>query len=410
MRISPHFRYVDGLRALAILAVVAFHLDERLLPGGYGGVDIFFVISGFVVSAALYRLNASSLSEMLAGFYVRRLRRILPALVVMLLVVQFAVILFVPQAYLSRFIPNTGLAAFWGVSNFYLAWNTDYFSPLAHYNPFTHTWSLAVEEQFYVMFPFLLYVLTRGRRITSFSISAMLLVCIVSLVYGFVEGGNAGAFYSSFGRFWEIGLGVLLFMWFEWRNAVTTADMPRAELHILTWVSAGLIATSLVMPLAKDPVPGALLPVAGAALLIISLHGRDIKSWPGRFLASPLMVWIGLLSYSLYLWHWPVFVLARWTFGFAEPLQKSAALVVASGLAAASYYWVERPVRTWRHLRRASSGAASSTCLDCRKLRAGSGSKAADAFNLVHIGVARAGSLVSLRPVGRRSRVSRGED
>ena len=322
-----------------------------MLPGGYGGVDIFFVISGFVVSAALHRLNATSLSEMLAGFYVRRLRRILPALVVMLLTVQFAVILFVPQAYLSRFIPDTGLAAFWGVSNFYLAWNTDYFSPLAHYNPFTHTWSLAVEEQFYVLFPFFLYVLTRSGRITGMSISAILVICIVSLVYGFAERGSAGAFYSSLGRFWEIGVGVLLFMWFEWKRLGAAAHLPRVELHVLTWCGSALIAISLAMPLARDQVPGALLPVVGATLLILGLHERRIQSWPGRLLASRPMVWIGLLSYSLYLWHWPVFVLARWTFGFSEPLQKLAALTVACGLATASFFWVERPLRSSRHLR-----------------------------------------------------------
>lgn len=346
--------YIDGLRALAIIAVVAFHLDGRLLPGGYGGVDMFFVISGFVVSQALYRQRGSSFGTMLAGFYVRRLRRILPALLAMLLVVHAAVVLFVPQAYLSRFIGDTGLAAFFGISNFYLAWNTDYFSPLAHYNPFTHTWSLAVEEQFYLLFPFLLFAVTRSRGITWFSFACVAALCLASFAYGGLEHRLSGdlGFYSSPGRFWEIGAGVLLFMWFHLRPRAGAG--PAAERVALTWAGAALAFPALLLPVAAGlPVPGAVLPVLATVLVIIGLHERQAQSLPGRLLNSRAMMGIGLISYSLYLWHWPVFVLARWTTGFSSPAIKAIALLLAARLAVLSYIAVERPLRASPGLRRA---------------------------------------------------------
>ncbi|MCW5569427.1 MAG: acyltransferase, partial [Dokdonella sp.] len=138
----PYFAYIDGLRAIAVLGVIAYHLDSGWLPGGFAGVDVFFVISGFVVSASVARWNGSGLGGFLAYFYARRIRRIVPALVFCLLSTSLACTLFIPFAWLSSAIETTGRYAFFGLSNLYLAsHNESYFSPTAEFNPYTHTWS-----------------------------------------------------------------------------------------------------------------------------------------------------------------------------------------------------------------------------------------------------------------------------
>ena len=162
---SDYLPYIDGLRAVAVLAVVLYHLNAAWLPGGFTGVDIFFVISGFVVSASVDRFGRTGAGESLLRFYARRLRRIAPALIVCLLVTCVASGLFIPQAWLSDTSRETGRMAFFGLSNWVLAGTgNDYFSPKVEFNPFTHTWSLGVEEQFYLVFPFLFLAWTRGGR------------------------------------------------------------------------------------------------------------------------------------------------------------------------------------------------------------------------------------------------------
>lgn len=153
---------IDGLRALAVLAVLVYHLDAALLPGGFTGVDIFFVISGYVVSASLARERSRGFVRFTLGFYARRILRIFPALIVCLVLVTLLSTAFIPEAWLSQSSDKTGLYAFFGISNFALVlFNDGYFSPRVDYNPFTHTWSLAVEEQFYLIWPVLLLLVPR---------------------------------------------------------------------------------------------------------------------------------------------------------------------------------------------------------------------------------------------------------
>ena len=160
-----YFPYIDGLRALAVLSVLVYHLNNQWLPGGFVGVDVFFVISGFVVSASVANCQGRGIGGFLIHFYARRIKRIFPALIVCLLVTAFLSALFIPEIWLSGINQQTGLYAFVGLSNFILAdTGRDYFAPTTEFNPYTHTWSLGVEEQFYLVFPFLFFCWLSSRR------------------------------------------------------------------------------------------------------------------------------------------------------------------------------------------------------------------------------------------------------
>ncbi|MFC6841981.1 acyltransferase family protein [Xanthomonas theicola] len=366
----PH---VDGLRALAVLAVIAYHLDPAWLPGGFTGVDVFFVISGFVVSASLQRLPAAGSWGVFAQFYARRLRRIAPALVACLLATALASGLFIPDSWLSETSAKTGRMAFVGLSNWVLAASdNDYFSPKAEFNPYTHTWSLGVEEQFYLLFPLLFLAWNRGGRGRIWSTLLVALASAASLAYALLRsrgGGEAGdAFYLTSARFWQLGSGVLLYQGlalsgrFE-RGAVAS----RATWH---WRSP-LLALALAAvgyglwrarP-GQSPWPDGLWPVLGTLGLLALLHGAP-AGWIKRALSQRAVVAIGRVSYSLYLWHWPVFVLFRWTVGLESALAKALALLLVAALAIASYRWVELP---WR------SGRIGKTRTPARTIAAGLG-------------------------------------
>lgn len=196
--------YIDGLRAWAVLSVMLYHLDARWLPGGFSGVDIFFVISGFVVSASVADRGPMPFGQFLLCFYARRARRILPALVVALLATALISALFIPAAYLSDRNRTTGLLAFFGLSNVILgAPGGDYFSPKAEFNPYTHTWSLGVEEQFYLLFPLLFWAWLAGgkRRYASSALFAAALGASLAWTVWAGPAKHAQAFYLIFGRF-----------------------------------------------------------------------------------------------------------------------------------------------------------------------------------------------------------------
>ena len=340
------YPYIDGLRAVSIISVVLFHLYARILPGGFAGVDIFFTISGFVVSSSLHAYKVESFRNLLAFFYARRFRRIVPALLLVLLVTSAVSTMFSPAPYLSRYTQDVGRAAFFGYSNIALARGIDYFSPLGQFNPFTHTWSLAVEEQFYVIFPFTFFALRRTGHISRRALAALLALCLASFIYGLMESRFSFSlgFYSSLARFWEIGSGVALYAALA---ASGRFDAPVGrENRLATAVGATLIALAFVLG-TEDlyPVPGAVPAVGGALLILYGLQGAVPASPVARLLTRPAMLWIGAISYSLYLWHWPIFVMFRWTVGFGSLTNKLMALALAIAAATASYYLVERPLR-----------------------------------------------------------------
>lgn len=344
-----YFPGVDGLRAVAILSVFAYHLNPKWLPGGFSGVDIFFVISGFVVSFSLWKDSSTGIREFLARFYCRRILRIYPALIACLVVSAIGLILFVPDSWLGRANKITAISAFFGVSNFVLFRSTDgYFSEGSDYNPFLHTWSLAVEEQFYFFFPLMFVAWVRWRHSTGirlFLSRATIPVAVVASIAAaatLTSSNQPAAFYLLPSRFWELALGYLIF-----RIHLGGPDRFVAYRLWLQWIGAGLCLIGVVFAGEVGfPWPGAIFPALGSAALILSVITKGSRrSWFDMLLEHPMTVGIGRMSYSLYLWHWPVIVLAKWTTGLETPWEYLWVLLVTMILALASWRFVEIPAQ-----------------------------------------------------------------
>lgn len=356
---SAYFPYVDGLRAIAVIAVVIYHLNPRWLPGGFSGVDIFFVISGFIVSASVGAFNGRGILSFIGFFYARRLQRIGPALVACLLATALASAIFIPAAWLSGSNPKTGLFAFFGLSNFILAANdNNYFSPISEFNPYTHTWSLGVEEQFYFIFPLIFFAWICAPRWRLLSTATFVAALLASLFYSAWLGqtDKTEAFYMITSRFWQLAAGVLLFqaMTFAGRRFDIAEQPSPSWFTVGALISLGLLGYGFwISDASSFPFPGAAPSVIGALGLLGFLHGKGANNPIVKLLANRPVLFVGRISYSLYLWHWPVFVLFRWTVGIDSPLQRAVAATIAIVLAVASYYLIETPVRQLRIARRA---------------------------------------------------------
>lgn len=363
---GAHRPDIQGLRALAVLVVVVYHAGIGL-PGGFVGVDVFFVVSGYVITRMLRREQSETGRIRLGTFYLRRIRRLLPALALLLVTVFAALPLLGPYATqgVSR---RTGLAGALFVSNVALArGDRSYFAPDADANPFLHLWSLSVEEQFYLGFPVLILVswaLVGRRRWAVPGLAAVLgVVALVSFALNLwllsdASRYNAGyseqlAFFLSPPRAWELLAGAVLALW--------PAVPARRVAGLLSWAGLGLVAYAVVRFDALTPFPGtaALVPVAGAAALLVG--GRRADTVPSRLLSTPAAGWIGDRSYAWYLWHWPLIVFARASLpdvAWAVPAAAVAALVPA----ALSYTLVETPIR---HRRSASARRTLALGLAC---------------------------------------------
>jgi peptidoglycan/LPS O-acetylase OafA/YrhL len=352
-RYVPH---IDGLRALAVLAVMAYHLQERWLPGGFAGVDVFFVISGFVVSASVAKWDGGGLGRFLGYFYARRMQRIAPALLACLLLTGFATTLLVPFAWLSHANELTGLHAFFGLSNWYLATHQEsYVAPATDFNPYLHTWSLGVEEQFYLLFPLLFFAWTRSRRGRVLATCLFAIALAASLAWAARLGKTdpGAAFYLITTRLWELAAGVLLFaLLARW----PARKDGRTRQHVLSagaWCSLALLAFALATAAPSAfPWPGALPAVLGTLGLLGFLGAGTSRGVLHGALGHPAMAAIGRLSYSLYLWHWPVYVLMRWTCGLESAATRGVAVVLTFVLAGLSWRLVEQPLRYSPWLRR----------------------------------------------------------
>jgi len=328
---------IDGLRALAILPVVFYHAGIPGFAGGFVGVDVFFVISGYLMARLISgEIDRGEFS--LLRFYERRVRRIFPALFAMVAASAVMAWLFfmpVELTYFARSVEATALF----ISNFRFEREMSYFDIGAQMKPLLHTWSLSVEEQFYIVFPLVLMLISRLGRRRAVSILALLLIVSLAASAWMVRHAPEVAFYQSQYRAWELLLGAVLAF-----NLVP-APAHEAVRRILTVAGIVLIAFA-VFAYSEDTVfPGlaALVPCAGAALII---HGQATDGVASRFLRATPLVFIGLISYSLYLWHWPIIVFARYIGGAQLSLVQGVLIVAASFIVAVlSWRFIERPFR-----------------------------------------------------------------
>lgn len=335
-------RDIDGLRAVAVLAVVVFHAFPALVPGGFIGVDIFFVISGFLISTILATSLARG-SFSFADFYARRIKRIFPALLlVMAATLAFGWFALFPDelAQLGRHI--TGGAGF--LSNIVLWREVGYFDRAADTKPLLHLWSLAIEEQFYIVWPVVL-LLAWKRRVSLLAAAAVLAALSFVVNVGAIHAFPSATFYSPASRAWELLAGAMLAC--AWLRPAPMLTRVAALLPPNAWSALGalLLALGFALVTAKHRFPGwyALLPVLGAVMLI----GAGPQAWFNRVvLSNRLMVWVGLISYPLYLWHWPLLSFAHIIeSGTPAPQLRAALVVLAVALAWLTYRLVERPLR-----------------------------------------------------------------
>jgi len=328
---------IDGLRAIAVVSVVGYHAFPSLFQGGFIGVDIFFVISGFLISKHIWEeLAAGNFS--IKTFYVRRVRRIFPALILVLLAcLIFGWIILTPGEYEQLGKHVTGGAGF--VSNL-IYWNeAGYFDNAADTKPLLHLWSLGIEEQFYIVWPLIMVFLWRQPHHAKWALPSLL---IASFIHSqvVVQKSIVADFYSPLTRFWELALGALMA-----NESVRNYRMTSRNLSLLSWAGFGLILVSIAIVDHLDAFPGAwaLLPAVGAALLIKA--GEE--AWLNRqLLAHKWIVWVGLISYPLYLWHWPLLSFARIMESTTpSPLLRVWLIVASVILGWLTYKLVELPLR-----------------------------------------------------------------
>ncbi|WP_338620548.1 acyltransferase family protein [Paludibacterium sp. THUN1379] len=333
---------IDGLRALAVLSVVCFHAFPGLLPGGFVGVDIFFVISGYLISGIMYKgMDAGSFR--FSTFYAHRIKRIFPVLsVVMLCCYFFGWFALLPDEFQTLGREMLGGAGFY--ANLLLWQDTGYFDTVAHTKPLLHLWSLGVEEQFYFAWPLILFAAYRLRRATPVVIVLLMAASFVSSLH-LMAIDPAGSFYSPLSRFWELLAGAML-AWLVKSRTSAEAGQPPAGYHGLSVIGGVLLLGSVfLLDESRIAFPGwwATLPVLGAFLLIYAGPDAVLNR---RLLSHPLAVWIGLISYPLYLWHWPILSFSRIVLAQDLPWWgRCLAVALSILLAWISWRWIERPIR-----------------------------------------------------------------
>ncbi|MGQ0673560.1 MAG: acyltransferase family protein [Hyphomicrobium sp.] len=330
---------IDGLRAVAVGSVVLFHAGVQGFGGGFVGVDIFFVISGYLITSILLTELAEGRFS-IVRFYERRVKRIFPALFAMLAVSSLVAAALLLPHDLADFGDSLAAATLF-VSNVYFWQTADYFAGPAHLKPLLHTWSLSVEEQFYIAFPLLLAAIVRwgNGRLGRW----LLALFVLSLVVSEWSATNSAvaSFYLAPSRAWELLVGSLVALAVS--RGLTLWQPLREGCGVLGLL---LIAYSVATFSTATVFPGfnALVPCLGAALVILSGLASPVTA--SRLLSHPRMVELGLISYSLYLWHWPVLVFARhWNGGPLSPMAIAVAIAASVGLAVASWRWVEQPFR-----------------------------------------------------------------
>jgi len=339
---------IDGMRAVAVLAVLGFHGFPQWVPGGFVGVDIFFVISGFLISGIIFSSMAKSRGFDYLEFYSRRVRRIFPALF-LVLAATYAIGWFTLLSDEFRSLGKHTFAGAFFVSNILNWLEAGYFDASSETKPLLHLWSLGVEEQFYIVWPIILIAFAKARR------RALLLpiwgIIVASLLCAswFFRDDFDASFYLPVARFWELMLGCLLA--YRATRYVPSARTPRALSGLLAALGLALVAGSIIWLTRADAVamPGAwaALPTFGACALILA--GPD--AWINRtILSNRVFVWFGLISYPLYLWHWSLLVYSDFlSGGDAGPGLRMGVLAISVLLAWLTYRFAENPMRKHSH-------------------------------------------------------------
>ena len=343
---------IQGLRAVAVLVVLVFHFWPGSLTGGYVGVDVFFVISGFLISSHLLR-SPPTTPRLLARFWGRRVRRLLPAASLVLAVTLLASVVWMPSTLLPT-VAREVVASALSVENWVLAGTaTDYLAAENAPSPVQHYWSLSVEEQFYVLWPLLIAALafaSRGRRRAAWWGVGLVCVTAGSLAASVLltESDAAAAYFVTQTRVWELGLGSLLALAVHLGWRLRTPALQAA----LAWAGLGLIGYAVVTFDGSTAFPGiaALVPTLGA-VLVLAADADGIRWSPGRLLGARPSQQLGDVSYSVYLWHWPVVVLVPYALTREMTnVEKVVAVAAVIAVSVLTKRFVEDPVRRSRRL------------------------------------------------------------
>lgn len=334
---------ITGLRALAVVPVLIFHAFPNLLPGGFYGVDIFFVISGYLISGIIFRGLVSD-SFSFFDFYIKRVKRIVPNLLAVLFFVLIVGWYIAIASEFSWIAANVSHSALF-YQNFTLMKEGDYFGVSSQNNPLLHIWSLSIEEQFYIIFPFFCFLIWKIGKKSTFCLGVFVVgLTILSFLLCLTISDQVVRFYLPFSRFWELGVGICV-AYIEIFSGVTARRYGEGLLNGLSVFGFGLILLAFFLPssLYSSP-PGffSLIPVVGSALLILSnansLINRSILSWSW-------VTFIGLISYSLYLWHWPLLAYVRIFFSEPSDFQLLFALLCSLPISILVYKLIENPFR-----------------------------------------------------------------
>ncbi len=345
---------VQGLRALAVLIVVLDHAQLGPFSGGYLGVDVFFVLSGFLISGLLYAEVDRTGRVSLLDFYARRARRILPAATVVLAATVAVSYLVLDGIAMLRLLKDSVWAAFFAVNVSFARAETDYWSQGEAVSPIQHFWSLAVEEQFYLLWPLLLLLVVRrgargrpglDRRAVGVTVGVLLVASLAWALWTTAASPHS-AYFSSLARAWELACGAAAALVVRGRLPLT--GRGRA---VLSCAGLTLVAAAALLYDEGTGVPGlpTVVPVLGTAMLLVA--GADGTGVTQRVLGSAPLRWVGDRSYSLYLWHWPALVLAAAALGPLSVLEAVVVVLLAVGLSDVSYRLVEDPFRRTRRLR-----------------------------------------------------------
>lgn len=337
----PYRNDIDGLRAIAVISILLFHADSDLLPGGFVGVDVFFVISGYLITS-LIKKQLTETGFSFRQFYLRRIRRLLPSLVLVMLVTWCAGFLFLSDTQFVE-LAETALSSTFFTSNWYFLSKSNYFDSALETNALLHTWSLSIEEQFYLLWPMALVVLHRvfknNLKPQSAIITLLLFSSFMLGLYQINYSGLQNAFFNTIGRIWELFCGGLVALTLS-RTVISSIV---AELMRIVGLGCLFLAFFTYQKAMVFPGVSALLPVIGTCLLLLASNSKQGLFY--KVLTLTPVRFTGSISYSLYLWHWPLLVYANIVWSSPTNTETLVILLVAVLLAIISTRYLENPVR-----------------------------------------------------------------